>query len=151
MLSGRKYDIVVLDIMMTGMDGWSVASNIRKTSDITIIMLAARGEAYNKLLSFEMGIGDYKVKPITTRELFGLVENIVTDIAVKIGERGFEDPGLMAEMEELSILYPLVIGVYDGSGAAVFKAAGSIQGGIGFIITNSKTPSASFYSLQAGS
>jgi two-component system response regulator ResD len=69
MLEGKKYDIVVLDIMMPGMDGWSVARNIRKNSDIPIIMLSARGEEYDKLLGFDMGIDDYMVKPFSPKEL----------------------------------------------------------------------------------
>lgn len=73
MLEGKKYDIVVLDIMMPGMDGWSVARNIRKTSDIPIIMLSARGEEYDKLLGFDMGIDDYMVKPFSPRELLARI------------------------------------------------------------------------------
>lgn len=73
MLEGKKYDIVVLDIMMPGMDGWSVARNIRKTSDIPIIMLSARGEEYDKLLGFDMGIDDYMVKPFSPKELLARI------------------------------------------------------------------------------
>jgi DNA-binding response OmpR family regulator len=73
MLEGKRYDIVVLDIMMPGMDGWSVARNIRKTSDIPIIMLSARGEEYDKLLGFDMGIDDYMVKPFSPKELLARI------------------------------------------------------------------------------
>lgn len=73
MLEGKKYDIVVLDIMMPGMDGWSVARNIRKNSDIPIIMLSARGEEYDKLLGFDMGIDDYMVKPFSPKELLARI------------------------------------------------------------------------------
>lgn len=73
MASGKDYDIIVLDIMMPGMDGWSVARNIRKTSDVPIIMLSARGEEYDKLLGFDMGIDDYMVKPFSPKELLARV------------------------------------------------------------------------------
>jgi DNA-binding response OmpR family regulator len=73
MLEVKKYDIVVLDIMMPGMDGWSVAKGIRKTSDIPIIMLSARGEEYDKLLGFDMGIDDYMVKPFSPKELLARI------------------------------------------------------------------------------
>ncbi|ETA81910.1 response regulator transcription factor [Youngiibacter fragilis] len=78
MLEGKKYDIVVLDIMMPGMDGWSVARNIRKTSDIPIIMLSARGEEYDKLLGFDMGIDDYMVKPFSPKELLARIRALTS-------------------------------------------------------------------------
>ncbi len=69
MMKNKDYDLVVLDIMMPGMDGWTAARTIRSTSDVPIIMLSARGEEYDKLLGFEMGIDDYMVKPFSPREL----------------------------------------------------------------------------------
>lgn len=78
MLEGKKYDIVVLDIMMPGMDGWSTARSIRKTSDIPIIMLSARGEEYDKLLGFDMGIDDYMVKPFSPKELLARIKALTS-------------------------------------------------------------------------
>ena len=64
-----EYSLIVLDIMMPRMDGWSVCREIRKTSQVPIIMLTARGEEYDKLFGFELGVDDYIVKPFSPREL----------------------------------------------------------------------------------
>jgi DNA-binding response OmpR family regulator len=62
-------DLVILDVMMPKMEGWTVCKEIRKVSKIPIIMLTARGEEYDKLLGFELGIDDYVVKPFSPKEL----------------------------------------------------------------------------------
>ena len=62
-------DLVVLDIMMPELDGFSAAREIRKTSDVPIIFLSARGEEYDKIHGFEIGVDDYVVKPFSPREL----------------------------------------------------------------------------------
>lgn len=61
--------LVILDVMMPKMEGWTVCKEIRKVSKIPIIMLTARGEEYDKLLGFELGIDDYVVKPFSPKEL----------------------------------------------------------------------------------
>lgn len=63
------YDIVVLDIMLPGMDGWQVCREIRKLSDVPIIMLTAKGEVFDKVLGLELGADDYIVKPFEPKEL----------------------------------------------------------------------------------
>ena len=72
-----NFDIIVLDIMMPELDGFSVAKEIRKTSDIPIIMLSARGEEYDKIHGFELGIDDYMVKPFSPKELMMRIEAIL--------------------------------------------------------------------------
>ncbi|PKM58523.1 MAG: DNA-binding response regulator [Firmicutes bacterium HGW-Firmicutes-3] len=62
-------DLVILDVMMPKIEGWTVCKEIRKVSKIPIIMLTARGEEYDKLLGFELGIDDYVVKPFSPKEL----------------------------------------------------------------------------------
>ena len=69
MVRQRQYDLVILDIMMPELDGFSAAREIRKTSDIPIIFLSARGEEYDKIHGFELGVDDYVVKPFSPREL----------------------------------------------------------------------------------
>jgi len=64
-----RYSLVILDIMMPKMDGWTVCREIRKTSQTPVIMLSARGEEYDKLFGFELGVDDYMVKPFSPREL----------------------------------------------------------------------------------
>ena len=63
------YDIMIIDIMMPELDGFSACREIRKFSQIPIIMLSARGEEYDKINGFELGIDDYVVKPFSPKEL----------------------------------------------------------------------------------
>ena len=65
----NKFDIIIMDIMMPELDGFSACREIRKTSDVPIIMLSARGEDYDKINGFEIGIDDYVVKPFSPKEL----------------------------------------------------------------------------------
>ena len=72
-----QFDIIIMDIMMPELDGFSASREIRKTSDIPIIMLSARGEEYDKINGFEIGIDDYVVKPFSPKELMLRVEAIM--------------------------------------------------------------------------
>jgi DNA-binding response OmpR family regulator len=65
----NDYDIIIMDIMMPKVDGYYSSSEIRKIKDIPIIMLSARGEEYDKLYGFAIGIDDYVVKPFSPKEL----------------------------------------------------------------------------------
>ena len=65
----EKFDIIILDIMMPDLDGFSVCKEIRKTASTPVIMLSARGEEYDKIHGFEVGIDDYVVKPFSPKEL----------------------------------------------------------------------------------
>ena len=64
-----KFDIIIMDIMMPELDGFSACREIRKTSQTPIIMLSARGEEYDRIHGFEVGVDDYVVKPFSPREL----------------------------------------------------------------------------------
>lgn len=70
-------DLIILDIMMPELDGFSTAKEIRKTSSVPIIMLSARSEEYDKIHGFELGIDDYVVKPFSPKELFMRVEAVL--------------------------------------------------------------------------
>ncbi len=65
----NKYDLIIMDIMMPELDGFSACREIRKTAETPIIMLSARGEEYDKINGFELGIDDYVVKPFSPKEL----------------------------------------------------------------------------------
>lgn len=73
----KEYSVVILDVMMPKMDGWSVCREIRKTSQVPIIMLTARGEEYDKLFGFELGVDDYIVKPFSPKELLARMKAII--------------------------------------------------------------------------
>lgn len=64
-----SFDIIVMDVMMPELDGFSAVSAIRKFSSIPVLMLSARGEEYDKIHGFELGIDDYVVKPFSPKEL----------------------------------------------------------------------------------
>ena len=65
----ETFDIIIMDIMMPVMDGFAAVKEIRQNSDVPVIMLSARGEEYDKILGFELGIDDYIVKPFSSREI----------------------------------------------------------------------------------
>jgi DNA-binding response OmpR family regulator len=72
----RDFDVIVMDIMMPELDGFSACKEIRKVRDTPVIMLSARGEEYDKLYGFELGIDDYVVKPFSPRELMARVQAV---------------------------------------------------------------------------
>lgn len=73
----NDYDIIIMDVMMPELDGFSASKEIRKHKDIPIIILSARGEEYDRLHGFEMGIDDYVVKPFSGKELMMRVNAIM--------------------------------------------------------------------------
>lgn len=68
-VSNNDYDIIVMDVMMPELDGFSAVKEIRKIKNTPIIMLSARGEEYDRLHGFDLGIDDYVVKPFSPKEL----------------------------------------------------------------------------------
>lgn len=73
----NDYDIIIMDIMMPKLDGFSAIKEIRKSKDIPVLMLSARGEEYDKLFGFEIGIDDYVVKPFSPKEVMARVNAIL--------------------------------------------------------------------------
>ncbi|MBQ9826145.1 MAG: response regulator transcription factor [Firmicutes bacterium] len=73
----NDYDLIIMDIMMPRLDGYSACKEIKKEKDIPIIMLSARGEEYDKLFGFELGIDDYVVKPFSPKELMARVAAVL--------------------------------------------------------------------------
>lgn len=74
----NDYDLIVMDIMMPKLDGYSACKEIKKFKDIPIIMLSARGEEYDKLFGFELGIDDYVVKPFSAKELIARINAVLS-------------------------------------------------------------------------
>lgn len=64
-----QYDLVIMDVMMPELDGFSACREIRKTSQVPMLMLSARGEEYDRIHGFELGVDDYVVKPFSPKEL----------------------------------------------------------------------------------
>ena len=76
--NNKDIDLVVLDIMMPKMDGYTTLKEIRKVSAVPVLMLSARSEEYNKLLSFELGVDDYVTKPFSPKELIARIKAITS-------------------------------------------------------------------------
>ena len=71
-----NFDIIIMDIMMPKMDGYSACREIKKIKDIPFIMLSARGEEYDKLIGFDLGIDDYVTKPFSPKELVARIKAV---------------------------------------------------------------------------
>ena len=78
----HDFDCIILDIMMPKLDGYSACKEIKKIKNIPVIMLSARGEEYDKLFGFEVGIDDYVVKPFSPKELMARIK-----VAIKRSSR----------------------------------------------------------------
>ncbi len=77
LVKNSNYDIIVMDVMMPKLDGFSTCKEIKKYKSIPVIMLSARGEEYDKLFGFELGIDDYVVKPFSPKELMARIKAVI--------------------------------------------------------------------------
>ena len=73
----EDYDLILMDIMMPKLDGFSAVKEIKKTKNIPVIMLSARGEEYDKLFGFEIGADDYVVKPFSPKEIMARINAVM--------------------------------------------------------------------------
>lgn len=73
----EKPDLIMLDIMLPELDGWQVCREIRKTSQVPIIMLTAKGEVFDKILGLELGADDYVVKPFEAKEIVARIHAVL--------------------------------------------------------------------------
>ena len=99
------FDIIIMDIMMPELDGYSAVKEIRKTQDTPILMLSARGEEYDKVLGFELGVDDYVVKPFSSKEVMlrinAILRRVAKSMEAKQDETGhvvFEKEGFAADL-----------------------------------------------------
>ena len=92
-------DIVILDIMMPGMDGLMVCREVRKESNVPIIMLTAKGEEFDKLLGLELGADDYITKPFSPREVLARVKAVLR----RMREMKSEDKSAYLVVDNLEI------------------------------------------------
>lgn len=77
MAKNTDYDIIVMDVMMPKLDGFSACKEIRKLKNTPVLMLSARGEEYDKLFGFEIGVDDYVVKPFSPKEVMARINAII--------------------------------------------------------------------------
>ena len=79
----NDYDLVLMDVMMPHLDGYSAVKEIKKIKDVPVIMLSARGEEYDKLFAFEIGVDDYVTKPFSPKEVMARINAVTKRHAVK--------------------------------------------------------------------
>lgn len=77
MVKNEDFDLIIMDVMMPKLDGYSACKEIKKVKNIPVIMLSARGEEYDKLFGFEIGIDDYVVKPFSPKELMARIKVVI--------------------------------------------------------------------------
>ena len=100
----EAFDIIIMDVMMPELDGFSAVKEIRKTLDTPVIMLSARGEEYDKLYGFDLGIDDYVVKPFSSKEIMRRVNAILrrtgktSQTDADDGHEIFKKEGLVADI-----------------------------------------------------
>lgn len=96
-IKNNEVDIIILDIMMPNLDGFSACREIKKIVDVPIIMLSARQEEFDKLLGFELGIDDYVTKPFSPKELMARVK-VVYDRFKKKDSQVYRFEGLSVDV-----------------------------------------------------
>ena len=100
----NDYNLIIMDIMMPKLDGFTACKEIKKTKDIPIIMLSARGEEYDKLFGFAIGIDDYVVKPFSPKELMARVEAVLQRTqSPKVASEKYEFEGLVIDVQGRSV------------------------------------------------
>lgn len=87
----KEYDVLIMDIMMPTLDGFSAIREIRKFSSVPIIILSSRSEEYDKLYGFDLGIDDYVTKPFSPRELMMRVNAIIHRAGFRISKESLND------------------------------------------------------------
>jgi len=98
--------LILLDIMLPGMDGYDVCKEIRKTSDVPIIMLTAKGETFDKVLGLELGADDYMVKPFDTKELTARVKAVLRRSSLRQESKSkIEYTNIVIDMDNYSVTY----------------------------------------------
>ena len=103
-------DLILLDLMLPGIDGYQVCREIRHTSDIPIIMLSAKGETFDKVLGLELGADDYIIKPFDSKELVARVRAVLRRFHVKspsaaTKEKCVSYPDLVINLTNYSVTY----------------------------------------------
>ena len=103
-------DLIILDLMLPGIDGYQVCREIRHTSDVPIIMLSAKGETFDKVLGLELGADDYIIKPFDSKELVARVRAVLRrfqpkQAAVVSDEKCATYPDLIVNLTNYSVTY----------------------------------------------
>lgn len=103
-------NLILLDLMLPGIDGYQVCREIRHVSDVPIIMLSAKGETFDKVLGLELGADDYVIKPFDSKELVARIRAVlrrfnVKSPAVPSNEKSVSYPDLTVNLTNYSVTY----------------------------------------------
>ena len=100
-------DLMLLDLMLPGVDGWQVLKTVRKTSTIPVIMLTAKDETFDKVLGLELGADDYVTKPFDTKELVARVKAVLRRTQGPEAEKSdsLSFPGLTVSLSRYEVFY----------------------------------------------
>ena len=99
-------NLMLLDVMLPGMDGWQVCREVRKISNIPIIMLTAKDETFDKVLGLELGADDYIVKPFDMKELVARIKAVIRRFqAAEAPEKELVFPGLTINISQYTVTY----------------------------------------------
>lgn len=101
----KQIDLVVLDIMMPEMDGYEVLKEIRKTSELPVVMLTAKGETFDKVLGLELGADDYIVKPFEPKELVARIRAVLRRYKPQTQKRALEFTDLCIDADSYIVTY----------------------------------------------
>jgi len=138
----RQPDLVLLDVMMPGMQGWEVCRTLRSESDVPILMLTARGEELDRVLGLELGADDYIVKPFSFRELLARIRANLRRVVLTARSAAASDDEKPEQLGALAIdrrrhqitrqgdivsltqrEYALLLALLDADGAVVRRGA----------------------------
>jgi len=100
-IENQQVDLLILDIMLPGMDGLDVCKEIRKTSNMPIIMLTAKIEEYNKVVGLELGADDYVTKPFSMSELLARIKSLLR--RYNMNNRSEDEPSNILESGDLLV------------------------------------------------
>ncbi len=106
MFKSAPPSLILLDVMLPGMDGWQVCREVRKVSNIPIIMLTAKDETFDKVLGLELGADDYIVKPFDPKELTARIKAVLRRYqSVDSGKSELSFPGLTINIDSYTVKY----------------------------------------------
>ena len=109
-VSSYKPNLILLDLMLPGIDGYQVCREIRKNNNVPIIMLSAKGETFDKVLGLELGADDYMIKPFETKELVARVKAVLRRYQIPQSAEPekvqcVEYPDLTINLSNYSVIY----------------------------------------------
>ena len=102
----NDFDVIIMDVMMPRMDGFTAVSEIKKIKDIPVLMLSARGEEYDKLFGFEVGVDDYVTKPFSPKEVLARIKVIISRNGGKTSEAhdAYQFGGMIVDITARSLM-----------------------------------------------